>query len=581
MFQNAFGDATWARGLHRYLESRSYNYGTPDHLYAGLQSSVSQDSTINPPDVAAAMKTWETQAGFPVLLVTRTGTTLYVTQNRFMYANRNSTTRWWIPFNYVVASNPDFSSTKPDFWLPNQSAWTFTSTTAPKRFTANDWIIANIQQTGLYRVNYSPTLWSQIIQQLIGPDNAFEKIHVLNRAQLIDDSFNLGRADMLIFNYFFEVINYLEYETDYIPWASTVYANQLLNRWLTGSSIYPRFQTFMQKNIAALFNKFGIINSDEDHRVDRYARIIGINIGCQTQLPACLTQATQRLQTMIDTGIVIEPDLVAPIYCNGMRNASASLFESMQGKLLSSTAQADRNAIITGMGCTQNQELFRNFLSFALTEGSLTTTERSRIFTSGINTGEASIRTLVEFLSENYQQISNYGLIATVASNIAGRIPTPEIFTEFLSVLSLLQSSELVNQDQVNTYTTNADTILNWQRSYLHQVLSFFEKIDTPITEAPTSPPATTPSVTTLETTSGQSDPPSPSTTEVTSLGTTPSESSSADTTPTQAQSSSSETTLGSTEASSIQPASTTPAAGNMVLPSAILAFAIFINYMM
>lgn len=47
-------------------------------------------------------------------------------------------------------------------------------------------------------------------------------IHVLNRAQLLDDSFNLARAGLLEYTTALDLSRYLEYEDDQIPWYTAI-----------------------------------------------------------------------------------------------------------------------------------------------------------------------------------------------------------------------------------------------------------------------------------------------------------------------------------------------------------------------
>lgn len=499
-FQHALGDSTWSKGLHYYLSDRAHQSATSDHLLAGIQQAVNEDYPTSPPNVSVSFRTWETQSGFPYITVSRTGTTLTFEQNRFLYTNRNSTSLWWVPINYAVGSNPDFSNTRADFWLQGTRTIALQSSSAPKPFTANDWIIVNIQQSGYYRVNYDNTLWDLAAAQLNRAGAEYQKIHLFNRAQLIDDAFHFARADLLDFDIVLHLMNYLEKETDYVPWVSTNRANTLLNRWITGSVAYPRYQNFMRKNAAAFFNSLGTSNIQDENRIRRYARPIAINIACEAQLSNCLTLTSQRLQGMIDTGVAIHPDLVSTLYCNGMRGASASLFAAMQSKLLASNVQADRNAIITGMGCTQNTALLADFFTFAINPAStLSASERSRILTSAINIGEASIRTMVNFLRDNSAQVGTYGLVPTMASNIAARIPNQALLTEFTSLLSLLQTNSILTAAQVTSYTASANTLLTWQNSYLSHVIRAFDAIDAatpttvvPPTQAPTTVAQTT-----------------------------------------------------------------------------------------
>ena len=57
-----------------------------------------------------------------------------------------------------------------------------------------NWIIGNLKHSGFYRVNYDDKNWILLIDQLRQNHTAIEKTA---RAQLIDDSFNLGRAEII------------------------------------------------------------------------------------------------------------------------------------------------------------------------------------------------------------------------------------------------------------------------------------------------------------------------------------------------------------------------------------------------
>ncbi|XP_029154998.1 thyrotropin-releasing hormone-degrading ectoenzyme-like [Nylanderia fulva] len=83
-------------------------------------------------------------------------------------------------------------------------------------FKEGGWMIFNIQQVGYYRVNYDDENWRRISSYLKS-DN-YTKIHVLNRAQIIDDAFHLMIANQLQTHIFWNLIEYLQQEEDYIAW---------------------------------------------------------------------------------------------------------------------------------------------------------------------------------------------------------------------------------------------------------------------------------------------------------------------------------------------------------------------------
>lgn len=71
---------------------------------------------------------------------------------------------------------------------------------------------------GYYRVNYDTATWENISKAL-KTDN-YSDIHVINRAQIVDDSLNLARGELLDYHLALNIIQYLEEETNYLPWLA-------------------------------------------------------------------------------------------------------------------------------------------------------------------------------------------------------------------------------------------------------------------------------------------------------------------------------------------------------------------------
>lgn len=82
--------------------------------------------------------------------------------------------------------------------------------------------------TGFYRVNYEEENWNALIDQL---DKNCSTIHVLNRAQIIDDLFNLAKVNLVDYNLVMRAIQYLKNEVDVVPWYTVKKGFEyLLNR---------------------------------------------------------------------------------------------------------------------------------------------------------------------------------------------------------------------------------------------------------------------------------------------------------------------------------------------------------------
>lgn len=82
-------------------------------------------------------------------------------------------------------------------------------------------------------MNYDEKNWKLLLIQLITkPD----RIHVLNRAQIIDDAHHLSRAGLVPYNYYISLLEYLMMEDHVTPWSS---ATNGLTSIVDGIRRYP------------------------------------------------------------------------------------------------------------------------------------------------------------------------------------------------------------------------------------------------------------------------------------------------------------------------------------------------------
>lgn len=95
-------------------------------------------------------------------------------------------------------------------------------------------------------------MWERIIELL--KSDKYEKLHELNRAALINDLFNLGRANYVDYKIVLSASQYLAKETNYIPWKAAFESLTHLNkRFLGQPEIYDHFKVFTIQNTLVLF----------------------------------------------------------------------------------------------------------------------------------------------------------------------------------------------------------------------------------------------------------------------------------------------------------------------------------------
>ena len=79
------------------------------------------------------------------------------------------------------------------------------------------WIIGNVKHSGFYRVNYDNENWNMLTNQLLTNHLLIDST---SRAALLDDSFNLGRAEIIDQLLYLNISKYLINETDPLPFEA-------------------------------------------------------------------------------------------------------------------------------------------------------------------------------------------------------------------------------------------------------------------------------------------------------------------------------------------------------------------------
>lgn len=201
------------------------------------------------------MKSWEEQAGIPVLNVFRTYGSRSIRfsqvffsfnrtvtrfhemfQERFLLnRNYNFKTEWYIPINFATKSNSSFNNTKPVTWLVPSSnvSWNF-------EVNPHEWLIVNKQASFYYVVNYDERNWKMIASSL--NSNDFGKIPPLTRAQLLSDAFNLARSGRLNYRVALEMSKFLKRETDYLVLNSFFYVFEFFYYRFSGLDCFHIYQ---------------------------------------------------------------------------------------------------------------------------------------------------------------------------------------------------------------------------------------------------------------------------------------------------------------------------------------------------
>ena len=357
-------DKTFARGLNLYLKEKHMSSATPQDFYRIMQQAFNEDHPEKEVNISAFMDTWVNQPGYPMITVRREDDTLYISQQRYHQNTPEEVDPVWsIPLSYVTASNPDSSNTTPDLWIHDAHV-DINRSEAEKAWTATDWVLFNVQETGYYRVNYDIELWKLLSEELYKGDHT--KIHVVNRAQLIDDSFNLAKSEHIPYTILLDFLNYLTHESDYLPWAAADKALSFLNSYLIGSQYYDHFQSMIRYASNSFYERLGAEPVSDEPPLDVLGRNVAINWACLMKHPKCIADTTSLMESLAIGGDSIVPDLESTIYCNGMRVASASTFGTMWSSALYSDNTYLKALILNSLGCSHSSVQLKAYMESSM-----------------------------------------------------------------------------------------------------------------------------------------------------------------------------------------------------------------------
>ncbi|XP_025269946.1 aminopeptidase N-like [Camponotus floridanus] len=237
---------------HLYNQLIDPEAATADHLWNALRFKMSELNIIKYFNIKDAINLWIMQRCPSVLKVKRNYSTNLVSLS-VQLRNKLDKEQYYIPINYATESNPNFIITWTNISLtPWLSKIEF-------HLDQNQWIIFNLQQAGYYRVNYDIVNWRKIAQYL--NSQKYRNIHVLNRAQIINDAFHFAIEKELEFSVFWELASYLRQERDYIAWYPMLKAFELLSNIFPFLNFYPEFKDmlrfdFMHKHRISNWNLF-------------------------------------------------------------------------------------------------------------------------------------------------------------------------------------------------------------------------------------------------------------------------------------------------------------------------------------
>uniref|UniRef100_A0AAY4EEL8 Aminopeptidase n=1 Tax=Denticeps clupeoides TaxID=299321 RepID=A0AAY4EEL8_9TELE len=366
-----------------------------------------------PGKVNEIMNHWTLQMGFPVVTIdTRMG---QLSQTHFLLDPESKPK---ILFKFLLALNNNMKT------------------------SGDEWLLANINITGYFRVNYDSENWDRLLNQL---NTDHKVLPVINRAQLIDDAFNLARANIIPISLALNTTRYLHQETGYIPWKSALNNFDYLYLMFGKSDIYILLQRYLKKQVEPLFLHFKNITLDwvnvpEEHS-DQYNQVNALWVACSTGVDGCqnLTRmCSLTLETFFWPGVFrIHPNLRATVYCSAIAEGGTEEWDFAWKMMKNSSVASESDKLRAALSCSRDTWLLNRYLNFTLDQDKI----RKQDATSTIVSIARSVHGQMlawDFVRRNWEYITSprYGVgsfsFASLISGVTASFSTEEELSQLL-----------------------------------------------------------------------------------------------------------------------------------------------------
>ncbi|XP_071369656.1 aminopeptidase N-like [Centroberyx affinis] len=352
MLSEFLTEPVFARGVSSYLNKFAFSNTVYTDLWDHLQQTVENTPGMHlPHTIHDIMNRWTLQMGFPVVTIdTRTGD---ITQKHFLLDPESVVDRpsqfnytWFVPIKWMKRGVE-----QEQYWLLQN-----TDTHSPMRASGEDWVLANTNVSGYFRVNYDPDNWERLLHLL---NTNHQAIPIINRAQIVDDAFNLARAKIINTTLALRTTKFLFNERDYVPWESAL---RNLNYYIVmfdRTEVYGALQGYFKKQIQPLFEHFKTLTANwtkvPPGHTDQYNQINAIGMACSMGVEGCreLTKGWFR-QWMENPGHnPIHPNLKTTVYCSAIASGGVQEWDFAWRMFKNATVATEAARLRSAMACTK------------------------------------------------------------------------------------------------------------------------------------------------------------------------------------------------------------------------------------
>ncbi|NXE81336.1 AMPN Aminopeptidase, partial [Cochlearius cochlearius] len=364
MLSDFLTEDVFKEGLQSYLHTFAYGNTVYTDLWLHLQEAVDMNNVSLPDSINNIMDGWTLQMGFPVVTVdTLSGT---VTQKHFLLDPDSVVERtsvfnytWIVPITWMTNE-----TTGERYWLTKVS-----DTNNKFKVSSPNWLLLNLNVSGYFRVNYNQENWDQLLSQL---STNHQVIPVINRAQIIDDAFNLARAKYVNVTLALSTTQFLSQETEYIPWEAALNNLHYFQLMFDRTEVFGAMTKYIRQQVMPLFNHYQNITNNwatlPSGLMNQYNEINAISTACSYGIPECQSLATDYYHKWQEnvTKNPIPPNLRSSIYCSIVATGGDGAWNFIWDRFKEAAVVSEADKLRTALSCSPSPWILNRYLQYTL-----------------------------------------------------------------------------------------------------------------------------------------------------------------------------------------------------------------------
>ncbi|KAK7083143.1 hypothetical protein SK128_001738 [Halocaridina rubra] len=236
---------------------------------------------------------------------------------------------------------------------------------------------------GYYRVNYDENNWNLLIQQL---QTDHEVIHLINRAQLLDDALDLAGAGFLSYTTAFSINAYLSSETEYVPWTAALDNMGYIEQMFTRTGHYGSLRNYLLDLLVPLYNSVGFEDNLNDPHLDQLTRVTAVTWACKLDYSDCVSKSVALYTSWManpSNQSIISPNEKKPVICTAIADGGEEEWNFAWNQYLTSNIATEKDALMLSMACSKEVWILSRYLDIVFMEDSrIRKQDAARVFSA-------------------------------------------------------------------------------------------------------------------------------------------------------------------------------------------------------